>query len=166
MAILFIHIITAILICFGTLLVFLRRKTHGFRAYFLLGWALQILLSLPAGIWQAIMGWPGISLSGFGKRLLIPFIVWPFNAGGYSIRWIFETTVGPLEFLVGHRSATVLSNMPYYSFLLFVQGSIVAAIFAWRYRKKQPFKDIFILCMAVLFLLNSLFNVRWFWAGT
>lgn len=161
-----IHIILGILILCVSLFVFLKRKRHGFRAYFLLGWTSQILLALPAGIWQAIVGWPHISLSGFSKRLLIPFIGWPFNAGGYSIRWIFEVTAEPLEWLVGHRSSTVLSNMPYYSFLLFVQGSILAAIFAWRYREKRTFKDPFILCMAVLFLLNSFVNVKWFWAGT
>ena len=161
-----IDIILAIVICSGTLFLFLRRKPNSFRAYLLLGWTLQVLLSLPAGIWQAIMSWPHISLSGFGKRLLIPFIGWPINAGGYSIRWVFETTVEPLEFLVGHRSSIVLSNMQYYSFLLFVQGSILAAIFAWRYKKKQTFKDPLILCMTVLFLLNSFVNVKWFWAGT
>ena len=115
MIFLLVYIISALLICCGCLFVFLRRKTHGFWAYFLLGWALQVLLSIPAGIWQGIFSWPCIDMPGFGARLWVPFAGWLFNAGGYTIRWIFETTVVPLEWLVGHRSMTVMSNMPYYS---------------------------------------------------
>jgi hypothetical protein len=154
-----------IILAAGAILFFLGKK-HGFWGYFLLGWVFQILLSLPAGFWQALAGWPHIDVSGFGRRLLIPFIGWPFNAGGFTVRTVFETTVGPLEFLVGHRSSTVLSNMPYYAFLLLIQGSILAGLFAWRYKKKQTYKDWFVICMGGLFLVNSLINVRWFWAGT
>ena len=44
-------------------------------------------------------GWPHIDVSGspLWSRLLIPLIGWPFNAGGYTIRCIFESTVEPLE---------------------------------------------------------------------
>ena len=79
---------------------------------------------------------------------------------------VFEATVEPLEWLVGHRSATVMSNMPFYAFLLLIQAGILAAIFAWRYKKHRTHKDRFVICMAVLFLVNSLLNVTWFWAGT
>ena len=73
----------------------------------------------------------------------------------------------PLEWLVGERTLVVLSNMPYYAILLFVQGSILAIIFAWRYNKRQRiYKDRFVICMGVLFLVNSILNVTWFWAGT
>ena len=147
-------------------IVFLFGKKHGFWANFLLGWAIQILLSLPAGIWQAVMGWPHINVSGSSKRLIIPFIGWPFNAGGFTLRYVFEASASPLEWLVGHRSAIVLSNMPYYWLLLLIQGGILAGLFAWRYRKKQTYKDWFVICMGGLFLVNSLTNVRWFWAGT
>jgi len=82
------------------------------------------------------------------------------------LRSVFEASVSHLEWLVGHRSATVLSNMPYYWFLLLIQGGILAGLFAWRYRKKQTYKDWFVICMGGLFLVNSLTNVRWFWAGT
>jgi hypothetical protein len=155
-------LIIVLVCCF----VFWRRKTHGFGAYFLLGWTLQILFSLPAGIWQGINAWPHISISGLWGRFATPLFGWPFNTGGYTIRCLFEATVEPLEWLVGHRSATVLSNMPYYSFLLFVQGSILAGLFAWRYKKRRKCKDWFIICLGVLFLINSFLNVTWFWAGT
>jgi len=160
-----IHLMSFIVIFLASVLIFIRRKKHGLKANFLLGWAFQITLSLPAGIWQAVMGWPHINVSGSGKRLLIPFIGWPFNAGGFTLRYVLEASVPHLEWLVGHRSATVLSNMPYYGFLLLIQGSILAGLFAWRYRKKQTYKDWFVICMGGLFLVNSLANVRWFWAG-
>lgn len=157
-----------ILILLGCCLVFWLKKTHGFWAYFLLGWALQVLLALPAGIWQAINLWPHIASSApLWKRLLTtPLMGWSFNAGGFTVRSVFEATVEPLEWLVGHRSATVMSNMPYYAFLLLVQGSILAIFFAWRYKRQKKYKDWFVICMGVLFLVNSLLNVRWFWAGT
>jgi len=161
-----IHLMLFIVIFLATVLIFIRRKKHGFWTNFLLGWIFQILLSLPTGIWQAVMGWPHINVSGSIRRLLIPFTGWPFNAGGYTLRSVFEASVSHLEWLVGHRSATVLSNMPYYWFLLLIQGGILAGLFAWRYRKKQTYKDWFVICMGGLFLVNSLTNVRWFWAGT
>ena len=151
----------------GGVLLMLRKKTS-FWSCFVLGWFWQVLFSLPAGIWQGFAGWPNISVSGSSiwSRLMPPLIGWPFNAGGLTVRLVFEATVEPLEWLVGHRSATVMSNMPYYAFLLLIQAGILAAIFAWRYKKHRTHKDRFVICMAVLFLVNSLLNVTWFWAGT
>ena len=40
----------------------------------------------------------------------MPLVGWPFNAGGYTVRWVFEATVQRLEWLVGHRSTVVFSN--------------------------------------------------------
>jgi hypothetical protein len=162
-----IHIGAALLIWFGCLLV-LNKKKRGFWGNFLIGWGLQVLFSLPAGIWQALKGWPNISVSGFSPllRLATPFIGWPFNAGGYTVRLVFEATVGHLEWLVGQRSMTVLSNMPYYGFLLFVQGSVLSAFFAWRCKKSIVYDDWFAVCIGLLFLVNSFLNVSWFWAGT
>ena len=110
------HIGSALLILLGCCFIFLRKASRSFWVYFLLGWALQIVLSLPVGIWQAVNSWPHITLSGspVWERLLIPLIGWFFNTGGYTVRYVFEATVVPLEWLVGQRSMTVLSNMPYY----------------------------------------------------
>ena len=162
------HIGSALLIILGCCFIFLRKGTRSFWAYFLLGWTLEIVLSLPAGIWQAVNGWPHISISSplWSRIFLIPLLGWFFNTGGYTIRYVFEATVVPLEWLVGHRSMTVLSNMPYYLFLLAVQVSILAFIFALRYKRRKTLKDWVPICLGILFLINSFANVRWFWAGT
>jgi hypothetical protein len=162
------HIILALLILALCIFLWPRRSNLGLGYGFLLGWALQVLLSLLAGLWQAVFGWPHISSSdSLSRRLiLIPLTGWPFNAGGYTVRWVFEATVEPLEWLVGHRSATVMSNMPYYWFLLAVQGSVLAILFALRYKRRKTLVDWLILCLGILFLVNSFTNVTWFWAGT
>lgn len=163
-----IHIGTALVIVIVGGFLLLRKKARGFWGYFLIGWLWQVLLSLPAGFWQSLKGWPHIDVSGSSlwERMTIPLFGWPFNAGGFTVRYVFEITVEPLEWLVGHRSATVLSNMPYYLFLLLIQGSILSAIFAWRCKKRRTCKNRFVICLGVLFLVNSLLNVTWFWAGT
>lgn len=106
-------IVPALLIVLSCLVVWLKKGKRGFASCFLLGWCLQILLSLPAGIWQALFGWPHSDVKGgpLWNRLLIPLVGWSFNAGGCTIRRLFEATVGPLEPLVGHRSETVMSKM-------------------------------------------------------
>jgi len=163
-----VHIGSALLIWLGCCIVFTRKQRHGFWAYFLLGWTLQVGLSLPVGLWQTLKGWPHIDVSGspLWARCLTPLVGWPFNTGGYTVRWVFEATVGPLEPLVGHRSATVLSNMPYYALLMAVQASVIAAVFAFRYKRRKTLIDWVPICLGILFLINSFGNVRWFWAGT
>lgn len=162
------HLGSALLITLSCCFVFWQKTRHKFWSYFLLGWTLQVLLSLPAGIWQAVNSWPHISISSplWRRIFLIPLLGWFFNAGGYTIRCVFEATVGPLEWLVGHRSMTVLSNMPYYLFLMAIQASIIAFIFAMRYKRHKTLKDWVPICLGILFLINSFVNVRWFWAGT
>lgn len=162
------HIGLAFLIWLSSLIVCLRKKPLGIRAYFLLGWCLQILLSLPAGIYQAIFSWPHIATSAslLKRFLFMPLVGWPFNTGGYTVRWVFEATVQRLEWLVGHRSAVVFSNMPYYWLLLMLQGSILAIVFALLYKRGRKIAILPLLALGVLFLFNSLSNVRWFWAGT
>lgn len=133
---------------------------------FLTGIAVQIALSLPAGIAQACGLIEGISGSPFPVRLLVPFLGVPFNTGGLSTRLLFEHLVGPLEFLAGHRSATVLSNLPFYLVLLTIQTLLVALLFALRSRHRHPSKDPLTLGLLVLFLANSLANASWPWWGT
>jgi hypothetical protein len=162
------HIGSALVVLIVGGFLLLRKKAAGFWCHFALGWFWQVLLSLPAGIWQSLKGWPHINVSSSSPwiRLMIPLIGWPFNAGGFTARSVFEATVEPLEWLVGHRSATVLSNMPYFAFLLLVQGSILAVFFARQYKRRRKYKDCTVICLAVLFLINSLLNASWFWAGT
>jgi len=94
-ALLVIHIGSALVILLGGGFLLLRKKPIGFWRCFLVGWLWQVLLSLPAGIWQALKGWPHISVSGIALwgRLLTPLIGWPFNAGGFTVRTFFEATV-------------------------------------------------------------------------
>ncbi|UCG58118.1 MAG: hypothetical protein JSU70_01165 [Phycisphaerales bacterium] len=162
------HIGSALALLVSGGIVMLRKKTPGLWGCFLMGWAWQVLLSLPAGIWQTVKGWPHISVSGspLHRFVTTALVGWPFNTGGYTVRWVFEATVERLECLVGHRSAVVFSNMPYYLFLVAVQASIIALIFALRYKRDKTLADWPVISLAILFLINSLANVRWFWAGT
>ena len=126
MPIFILHGVVAALILFVGIRV-LRKRQRGLASNFLLGWALQVLLSVPAGLYQAINSWPHIAFSAdsflWWRMVWVPLVGWPFNAGGLTVSRIFEGTVEPLEWLVGHRSATVLSNVHYFWFLLAVQGS-------------------------------------------
>jgi len=134
---------------------------------FYLAFVIEFVLSIPAGIYQAIAGWPGITMSGpVLERLVIPFFGSIFNTGGFSIRLFFESTVEPLEWIVGHRSATVLSNLDYYLFLLLIQTVFIAFLVGTRWYKTKKFFDPIAIIVLLLVLVNSLFNVRWFWAGT
>jgi len=50
-----------------------------------------------------------------------------------------------------------------YVLLMYLQGSIVALAFAMRYKQRKTFVDWVILCLGILFLVNSLVNVNWYW---
>lgn len=169
MPIFILHALVAVLILLIGIRVLLKRR-RGLFSNFLLGWALQVLLSLPAGMYQAVRSWPHIAFSTdsrlWWRVVWIPLAGWPFNAAGLSVRRVFEATVEPRAWLVGHRSAIVLSNVHYFWFLLAVQSSLIALLFSLRYTRKKRLFDPFILCLAVLFLINSMLNVKWFWAGT
>ncbi|MBN2514083.1 MAG: hypothetical protein JXB18_14185 [Sedimentisphaerales bacterium] len=157
-----------LLACIAAGIVAARTTGRSWARGFFIALGAMAILALPAGIWQAVFGWPGISLGGGPvlERLIIPFIGWPFNAGGWTIQYLFETTVEPLEWLVGHRSATVLSNMSYYWFLLAVQSAVFAAIAACCCRKNTRPCHIVLVLLLIIYLANSIINVRWFWAGT
>ena len=139
---------------------------HGFRFWFMLGLALQFVLSLPAGIAQSLGVIEGISGSQLWVRLVVPFLSIPFNTGGCTTRGVFELLVEPLEFLVGDRSATVMSNLWFYLFLLAVQVVLVAYVLAVRCRHRRPQSDPVVISLAVAVLVNSLLNVTWPWWGT
>jgi hypothetical protein len=169
MPIFVLHALAAVLILLVGIRVLLKRR-RGLVSNFLLGWAFQVLLSVPAGIYQAINSWPHIPFTAdsflWWRMLWVSLVGWPFNAAGLTVRRIFEATVGRLEWLVGGRSAIVLSNVHYFWFLLAVQGSLIALLFSLRYTKKKKLFDPLIICLAVLFLINSMLDVKWFWAGT
>ena len=158
------HIVVALLVVGGCWVILKFRKTDSFWVCFLLGWCLQVLLSLPAGIIQACLSvFHGTS---WWVRVLMPLVGWPFNSGGLTIRGLFEVTVVPLEWLVGNRTTTVMSNMPYYWFLLVLQSSVIAIIFALWYKKRKRLLHWLPICMVVLFLINSIANMGWPWWGS
>jgi len=147
-----------VLILLGCCFAFWLKKKHGFWVYFLLGWTFQILLSLPAGIWQSVFGWPGLTVSGTSlwRRVALPLIGWPFNAAGFSMRFIFFDLLG--KEIYG-REGDILE----YLLLMALQTSIVASIFAVRYKRCKTFKDWVIISLGVLFFINSIANLTWYW---
>jgi hypothetical protein len=156
MSVFYIFAAPGALILLACCLVFGLKKKHGFWAYFLLGWTLLMLLSLPAGIWQSVFGWSHLTMSGpLWKRFLLPLVAWPFNAAGYSVRLTFEVFRKEIWGSKGH----ILE----YWLLMAVQVSITALIFAVRYKRRKTFVDWGIICLCVLFLVNSLVNVSWYW---
>jgi NAD/NADP transhydrogenase beta subunit len=149
--------VLGVLILLSCGLVFLLKKKHGFWSYFLLGWSFLILLSLPAGVWQSIFEWTHITVEGskLWVRLLTPLTGWPFNAAGFSMRFTFEAVEMDLWGSKGHLFE--------YMFLTALQTSIIALIFAIRYGRGKSLWDWVIVCIGVLFLANSLSNVKWYW---
>ena len=143
------------LILLACCLVFCLKKKHGLGAYFLLGWTLLILLSLPAGIWQSVFGWPHLTMSDPLWRLQLPLVAWPYNAAGYSVRLTFET--------LGQEIWASAGTFLGYFLLMAVQVSITALIFAVRYKRRKTFVDWGIISLGVLFLVNSFANVSWYW---
>jgi len=61
---------------------------------------------------------------------------------------------------------TVMSNVPYYAFLLAIQATVVAVLFALRYKTRKAVLDPVLILIGVIFLINSLVNVNWPWWGT
>lgn len=148
-----------LLVLFGCCLVFWREKKHGFWALFLLGCGLQVLLSLPAGILEGLK----LSIVPLWGRFLVPLLGWPFNAGGYTVRCVFESTVGWLKWLPGYKSEALSNNMPYYIFLMTLQASILAFIFAVRYKHRKTLVDYVPICLGILFLFNSFAAADLWW---
>lgn len=148
-----------ILILLVCCFVFWRKKIHGFWAYFLLGWAFQVLLSLPAGMWEGLK----LTIVPLWTRFLVPLFGWAFNTGGYTIRYTFKATVGYLQWLPGYKSEALSNNMPYYIFLMAVQASILAFIFAVRYKRRKTLIDWVLICLGILFLCNSFAAADLWW---
>jgi hypothetical protein len=165
MILLLILTVSSILILITAGMLFNKSKSKTLSICFFYGYAMQILLALPAGICQPYIH-DNFNNTPWFLKIVVPFLGNVFNAGGFTVRWVFESTVEPLEWLVGHRSATVLSNMPYFLFLLAIQASILAFLFAFRYKKRQSLKDPMIITIVILFLINSFANINWPYWGT
>jgi len=145
-----------LLIPIACLLLFRWEKGRGIWKYFLLGWAFQILLSLPAGIWQALSGWGYLTI-GLKWKLIIPIMGWPFNAAGLSVRLLTKPWCTQ-----AHADWWGYNPLIYFIPMVF-QTSLFALLFALRYRKDHAFKDKVIITLAVIFLLNSLANLYYEW---
>lgn len=142
---------TGLIILLAGGLVFCMRRPPGLGGCFILGWAFQVILSLPAGIWQAMTGW-GYLTPHITALAWLPFMGWPFNAAGLSVR----------AFAVGLRSHWGNDPSMYFAAMI-AQGSVVAVLFTWRYSDRRTVRDPILIALAVLFLMNSLLNVQWEW---
>ena len=97
----------------------------------------QLSIGVLVSIGQAstvLLGWHAISIDSSLVPLFVVFGI-PFSSGGFSARLAFETLVGPLEFLVGHRYSTVFSNLPLYLALLTFQMAVLTWIVQARFRR-------------------------------
>jgi uncharacterized membrane protein len=139
------------------------RRTRPFALCMLAGLGLMIALSIPATLVQAFGGIEGLPPR---ERPFVMAIGTPFNMGGLVVRVTFEAFVEPLEFLVGHRSATVLSNASFYGFLLLGHIVVVSALFAWLRQRQPRRRRLWIALWTLAVLLNSLLNARWPWWGS
>ena len=128
----------------------------------------QLLTGVAVGIVQAvtlIMGMHSTTIN-WVVALITPIFGAPFNTGGFTVRLIFEALVEPLESVVGHRSATVLSNLPFYLVLLLIQMTVLTLILFWGYRRTGGIKNRITVIVLMLVLTNGLMNIMWPWWGT
>jgi len=144
------------LILLASVLVLRRKWSHGLLGCFLLGWAFQVLLALPAGIWQSLTGW-GYLTTSWKWKLLIPLMGWPFNAAGLSVRLLSDPWCVRNDF-----SWWGFDPLAYFIPMV-IQASLIAVIFAIRYKQRQTLKDRVIVGVAIMFLANSCANVYYEW---
>ena len=129
---------------------------------------MQLLIGVVVGVVQAstlLIGLHSTSINWI-DAFIIPVFGIPFNTGGFTTRIIFETLVEPLELFIGHRSATVMSNLPFYLSLLALQMTLVSILIFARYQRIKTSKDWFIIAISISLLANGLMNVMWPWWGT
>ncbi|MBW2108979.1 MAG: hypothetical protein JRI36_09985 [Deltaproteobacteria bacterium] len=128
----------------------------------------QLLAGFAVGIIQAItllMDLHPQTISWLASPLIVMVGI-PFNIGGFTIRYIFEALVEPLESIVGHRSAVVLGNFPFYLILLLIQMVIVSAVVLIRYKRTKTMKDWLIVTVFAIVFVNGLMNIMWPWWGS
>jgi hypothetical protein len=139
------------LILFGCWVLLRLKNVRGFWVYFMFGLGLEVLLSLPAGIWQSVTGWGYLSFTTKGK-MVVPLAGWFFNAAGYSVR----SCILSVDSWWGNRPVV-------YFVMAVIQITVFAVLFAIRYKRRQSIRDAVVIVLVVLFLANSLANVAWEW---
>ena len=144
-------VFAGVFILFGCWLVWRLGKLKGFWGGFLLAWAVEVLFSLPAGIWQSFSGWGHMNISFKGK-FIVPLAGWFFNAAGFSVR----SSLFTVDSWWGNRPVV-------YFVLAALQCIIFACLFSIRYKRRNSVKDVVLLLLVVVFLFNSLANIRWEW---
>ncbi len=145
-----------------------ENRTRRFLRLIVIAIGLQLLIGFSVSAVQAItllLRMHATSISG-REAIAITLFGIPFNTGGFTVRVVFEALVGPLEFLVGHRSMTVLSNLWFYVFLLALQMSIIALVVALGSGRTKLLRKGLFVVMASLLLANGLVNIMWPWWGT
>ena len=63
-------VLAGVFILFGCWLIWRLGKLKGFWGGFLLGWAVEVLFSIPAGIYQSFRGWGYMNISLRGKFIV------------------------------------------------------------------------------------------------
>ena len=125
------------------------------------GFGVQIAIAVTLGIVQAftlLMGLHATSISA-GAVPAICLLGIPFNAGGLTVRVVFEA-------LVPHRSDNVMSLLSVYLPLLLFQLCVVGVVFGLRFRRRGRFSDPWLATLAILLLVNGVANLWWPWWGT
>jgi hypothetical protein len=123
------------------------------------------LCCLPSALVQVFLAARGQSPTSFAGTELVPvFLVgWWVLSGGASVIALFEASA---EAISGHRSATLLDNLPWYWVLLALQWGILVTLllphFGARFRWSSP--RLWLIGGAVA--LNSALGIQWPWWGT
>ena len=127
----------------------------------LVGFGVQIAIAVTLSIVQAftlLMGFHATSVSARAVPVICLLGI-PFNAGGLTVRTVFEA-------LVPYRSDIVMSHLLVYLPLLLFQLCVVAVVFGLRLCRRGRLSDPWLATLAILLILNSVANLWWPWWGT
>ncbi len=130
---------------------------------FVIGLGLQIVLSLPMGLWQTIheQYWVHFNMKvcpGW-LRLLTPLTHWPINVAGYTVHCVFESFMGQNSRYLNTGNAIPLMQLLFFTLFAFSQASMVSLAWAWRYKQCRKVSDWGLATVLILFLGNA---VMWF----
>jgi len=126
----------------------------------------RLLRSLLAGVGLQLLAVTPVALVQAGISLEAP-LVFPIGAtvlaGGRSSVEIFELTVDAVH---GDRSDVFAEAAWWYYSIAGAQVLAVAALLAWRRRRRGSFRDPWALGLLALVLINAVLAFRWPWWGT